>query len=189
MRFIDSLPLLLALGFTFTACAASDDADTDASTAGTEADSSATMSPSTSMSTTDGTTMSTSMSTSMSTAMTDTASDSTTDTASDSDSTAAPETDTTAADASSSGDVDDTGLDDTGVNPTPACGWDARNGYYACGFEGEDPGGQIPIACPEGLVEGDPCGEVPGQGCCDGSGNNWYCADDGGDLFLVVEQC
>ena len=51
------------------------------------------------------------------------------------------------------------------------------------------PDGLFPIGCPDGLVDGDPCGDVTGEGCCDANGTNWYCADDGGDLFLVSEVC
>lgn len=69
------------------------------------------------------------------------------------------------------------------------CGWDPGNMYYDCGFEGEDPNGMIPIACPDGLVEGDPCGPVPGEGCCDGNGDNWYCGDNGGEQLLVKTPC
>ena len=74
---------------------------------------------------------------------------------------------------------------DTGV--LPLCGWsDAdEDKFYGCGFEGEDPGG-MPIGCPEGLVEGDPCGNLTGPGCCDADGNNWYCGE--GDI-TVFEAC
>ena len=69
------------------------------------------------------------------------------------------------------------------------CGWDPGNMYYDCGFEGEDPSATFPIACPDGLVEGDPCGAVKGEGCCDASGNNWYCGDNMGMQELVTVPC
>lgn len=69
------------------------------------------------------------------------------------------------------------------------CGWDPGNMYYDCGFEGEDPSGTIPLGCPEGLVEGEACGSVPGEGCCDANGDNWYCGDDGGAQILVKVGC
>lgn len=75
-------------------------------------------------------------------------------------------------------------------SPISMCGWDPGNNYYECGFEGEDPSGTIPIACPDGLVEGDPCGNVPGEGCCDANGDLWYCGDNGmGDTSLVFTSC
>ena len=69
------------------------------------------------------------------------------------------------------------------------CGWDPGNNYYDCGFEGADPGGNFLLECPADLVEGDPCGSVPGEGCCDGSGDNWYCGDNGGMQILVKVPC
>ena len=92
-------------------------------------------------------------------------------------------------DASGDGDGDAT---DTDTAPAPnQCGWDPDNGYYECGFEGEDPGGENPIGCPEGLVDGDLC-EVTGltgQGCCDAEGNNWYCGDVDGQQLVVFNGC
>lgn len=60
---------------------------------------------------------------------------------------------------------------------------------YDCGFEGVDPGGTFPIECPADLVEGAACDQVPGEGCCDGSGDNWYCGDNGGMQILVKVPC
>ncbi|NUP14456.1 MAG: hypothetical protein HOW73_51155 [Polyangiaceae bacterium] len=86
------------------------------------------------------------------------------------------------------------GADPTGGGgPGPACGWDEANEFYACGFVGEDPQGFYPIDCPPDLVEGDPCGKVPGAGCCAPDGTNWYCGTSGGEPggpeFLVAEYC
>jgi len=71
------------------------------------------------------------------------------------------------------------------------CGWSADDGYYTCNFEGEDPGGTNPIECPENLVAGDPCSDsgLTGQGCCDASGNNWYCGEDMGMQIVVLNEC
>lgn len=69
------------------------------------------------------------------------------------------------------------------------CGWNVDMMYYDCGFEGEDPSATFPIDCPDGLVEGDPCGAVKGEGCCDASGNNWYCGDNMGVQELVTVPC
>ena len=97
----------------------------------------------------------------------------------------------TTGDGDGDGDGDSGDGDGDGDGDAGSCGWDANAmppGYY-CGGSGEDPGG-TPIACPDGLVEGDPCGEVTGAGCCDGNGDNWYCGDDGmGNQTLVLEAC
>jgi hypothetical protein len=88
------------------------------------------------------------------------------------------------------GDGDQTG--DGDGEPGGGCGWvqEADPAGYYCEGEGEDPTGTNPIACPDGLVENDPCGTVTGAGCCDADGNNWYCGDDGmGNQFLVLELC
>lgn len=79
----------------------------------------------------------------------------------------------------------DTTTDTTETTGGPnMCGWFADGGYYECGFEGEDPGG-TPIACPEGMVEGDPCetSGLTGAGCCDANGDNWYCTQEGTVFF------
>jgi hypothetical protein len=89
------------------------------------------------------------------------------------------------------GDGDgDTGDGDGDGDPAGMCGWDAANMYYECGFEGADPSGTLPLECPDGLVEGDPCGTVTGAGCCDANGDNWYCGDDQmGGTLLVLNAC
>ncbi|MCA9698709.1 MAG: hypothetical protein KC431_14380, partial [Myxococcales bacterium] len=67
---------------------------------------------------------------------------------------------------------------DATTGPGAMCGWDIGNGWYDCGFEGEDPEGTNPIGCPDGLVDGDPCENtgLTDVGCCDANGDNWYCA-------------
>jgi hypothetical protein len=86
------------------------------------------------------------------------------------------------------GDGDPTTGDGDG-DPGGNCGWWASEWGYYCGFQGVDPSGEHPYACPPGLVEGNPCGAVTGVGCCDQDGDNWYCADDGQEFFLVLEIC
>lgn len=68
--------------------------------------------------------------------------------------------------------------DGDGDGEHPSRGWDGNSGWYACGYEGSDPSGQEPFSCPPGLEEGAPCGPVTGVGCCDPSGDNWYCTED-----------
>jgi hypothetical protein len=65
---------------------------------------------------------------------------------------------------------------------------------YICGGDGPDPEGLNPIECPARieLTEGGDCGGdmgITGVGCCDGSGNVWYCADNGGGRVLYSEVC
>jgi hypothetical protein len=88
-------------------------------------------------------------------------------------------------DQTGDGDGDQTG--DGDGDPAGGCGWDAEQtfpGYY-CGGSGEDPDGMFPLTCPDGLVEGDPCGEViSGVGCCDANGDNWYCGE--GDIITLI---
>ena len=96
----------------------------------------------------------------------------------------AAETSTGDGDGDATGDGDGDATDTDTAQPL-GCGWDAGNGYYECGFEGEDPEGTNPIGCPDGLVDGDAC-EVtglPSAGCCDADGNNWYCAE--GDVVFL----
>ncbi|MFZ6182910.1 hypothetical protein [Nannocystis pusilla] len=71
------------------------------------------------------------------------------------------------------------------------CGWSVDDAYYSCGFEGEDPEGMHAIACPAGLVEGDPCATsgLTGEGCCDENGDNWYCGNDMGMELVVKSPC
>lgn len=88
---------------------------------------------------------------------------------------------------------------DSGTTAGGACGWgptgeaDVPEGYV-CGGNGEDPSGMIPSACPEGveLVEGSDCGGnmgITGVGCCDASGNAWFCAGQDGAAQLYTQAC
>ena len=71
--------------------------------------------------------------------------------------------------------------------PAPAgCGWAPEGEGYYCEGEGEDPSGMFPFACPEGIAEGDPCGDITGAGCCDANGDNWFCTVEG---TLGFEAC
>ncbi|HLT39323.1 MAG TPA: hypothetical protein VK034_23730 [Enhygromyxa sp.] len=89
------------------------------------------------------------------------------------------------------GDGDGEPGDGDGDVPS-SCGWDTRAeipGYY-CGFEGEDPAGVVPYDCPDGLVEGEACGTVTVEGCCDAEGDNWYCGTDNeGTQLLAKIDC
>ncbi len=82
------------------------------------------------------------------------------------------------------GDVCDEGLECVeGVcigSDAASCGWDARNSWYDCGFEGADPDMNFPIECPDvELVDGEPCPEeLSDEGCCDGT-QLWYCGMNG----------
>ncbi len=83
-----------------------------------------------------------------------------------------------------------TGDATTGTPGANGCGWgpipnndEVPNGYQ-CGFEGEDPEGTHPIACPDSstLQAGLDCNEagVTAEGCCDANGDVWYCVDPDG---------
>jgi hypothetical protein len=90
-------------------------------------------------------------------------------------------------DATDDATTDATTTADETTDGGAMCGWDPRGGFYECGFEGEDPEGTNPIACPDGLVYGEECPEgLSGQGCCDGDGNNWYCTQEG---FTFLNAC
>jgi hypothetical protein len=69
------------------------------------------------------------------------------------------------------------------------CGWDPRNEWYFCGWEGVDPSMEHPISCEEigfPMVPGSPCEDnLDIVGCCDAQGDAWYCS--GG--FLEYEVC
>ncbi len=103
------------------------------------------------------------------------------ETDSSSDSSTETETETSTTDTETA-----TGTD-TG---SPTCGWDPVQSIYACGFEGVDPGG-IPIDCPVGLVEGDPCATtgLTAQGCCDAGSANWFCSLVDGAEVVALDAC
>jgi hypothetical protein len=73
-----------------------------------------------------------------------------------------------------------------GVSPYPDCGWDAGNGWNACGQTIEDPA--HPVMCPDeaALVAGEPCpAGLDIIGCCDSNGDNWWC--EGG--AIAFDDC
>lgn len=100
-------------------------------------------------------------------------------------------------DASSSSVGDTTAADSTGN--AGACGWGPTGEKttpfgYICGGDGEDPDGNIAIACPidVALVDQGDCGGnmgITGAGCCDPEGNVWFCADDDANPRLFTEDC
>jgi hypothetical protein len=76
------------------------------------------------------------------------------------------------------------------------CGWgptgdEAVPEGYVCGGDGEDPGGTIPLLCPEAveLQVGAACSGITGQGCCDTQGNAWFCGNDGSGEALALIEC
>lgn len=75
----------------------------------------------------------------------------------------------------STGTTTDGGEGDTGV-PYGGCGWAEPLGYSCEGEMPQDPEGFFPRACPPGLVEGESCGGVRAQGCCDANGDVWRCS-------------
>jgi hypothetical protein len=94
--------------------------------------------------------------------------------------------------ASGSSEVS-TAADDTAAG---ACGWGPTGQKmvpegYVCGGDGEDPDGNVPLLCPEGveLVVGGDCGDIEGPGCCDAAGNAWFCGDAGAGEVLSVIEC
>ncbi|MBK8235806.1 MAG: hypothetical protein IPK74_09640 [Deltaproteobacteria bacterium] len=98
----------------------------------------------------------------------------------------------------SSGSSSDSAADSGTAGPA-GCGWGATGEKtvpmgYVCGGEGEDPSGMISSACPDGidLVEGGDCGGnmgITGVGCCDGTGNVWFCAGEGDAAQLYTQAC
>lgn len=96
---------------------------------------------------------------------------------------------TTAATAS-----DETASDETAAGG--ACGWGPTGDAtvpegYVCGGDGEDPNGNYPLLCPDGvtLEAGEACSGIEGPGCCDASGNAWYCGDEGNGPALAMIEC
>jgi hypothetical protein len=94
-----------------------------------------------------------------------------------------------ATDSSDGGTSESSGADGTAGSTSGGasgtCGWDDLEAYYACGLSGADPSGQVPIDCPEGLVEGGPCTGLDLIGCCDANGDNWYCEGE----VAVFDDC
>jgi len=76
------------------------------------------------------------------------------------------------------------------------CGWGDVNEKeitegYICDGDGVDPAGTHPIECPDvKLVAGAECGEILGQGCCDGD-TVWFCQNgqNGQSDALASEDC
>ncbi|MCY0987836.1 hypothetical protein OV203_11925 [Nannocystis sp. ILAH1] len=121
--------------------------------------------------------------------------DSTDGTATDSDGTDGTATTPTTTTAPTTTDATTTTTTTTTSTTTDTggalCGWSPRDNYYSCNFEGEDPEGTHPIACPTGLVEGDPCATtgLTGEGCCDENGDNWYCGEENEMQIVVLASC
>jgi hypothetical protein len=70
--------------------------------------------------------------------------------------------------------------------PFENCGWDADNGWNACGFSVENP--QFPVECADEsvLITGEVCPRgVTIAGCCDTNGDNWWC--EGG--VIAYDDC
>jgi hypothetical protein len=112
--------------------------------------------------------------------------------------TASSTTDPSTTDGTSDGTTTDA---TTGATTGPDfgnCGWGATGEDdvpmgYVCGGDGEDPDGGFDIACPVDLdlTEGGDCGPLTGVGCCDESGNAWFCADPDGNEGpqLFTDSC
>lgn len=169
-----SLSLAVIASLLFGACVINDSDDDDVGET-SSASSNTTTSPTTTSPTTTSPTTSTSSS-------------------DDSESSGVPETTTdTPADSGSSSSAETTST------PTGPCGWGDTGQKpvamgYICGGDGADPEDLNPIECPARieLTEGGDCGGdmgITGVGCCDGSGNVWFCADNGGGRVLYTEIC
>lgn len=92
---------------------------------------------------------------------------------------------------------DETAADESTGSATPLCGWGTIEDAmvtegYTCGGDGEDPNGNIALACPEiELVDGAECpSTIEGEGCCDGD-TVWFCGleNDGTTEVLVSIAC
>lgn len=62
---------------------------------------------------------------------------------------------------------------------TDSCGWDSANGFYECGFSGEDPTGASPIECPGACVPScyaRDCGDDGCGGSCGECDDGWVCS-------------
>ena len=62
------------------------------------------------------------------------------------------------------------------------CGWDSANGYYDCGFSGQDPSGQHPQDCYN-------CVPTCSGRACGGDGCGGTCGACGGGLTCAEGQC
>jgi hypothetical protein len=79
-------------------------------------------------------------------------------------------------------------IDETGGDQSPpsTCGWNPGASWYDCGFEGADPDGDFPRACPMGLTADVACPtSLPFEGCCDAEGSVWYCEEG----LVVMTNC
>jgi hypothetical protein len=78
-------------------------------------------------------------------------------------------------------------IEETGDEAPPStCGWNPATSWYDCGFEGQDPDGDFPRACPIGIEPDTACpASLPFEGCCDAEGDVWYC-DEG---VVVTTHC
>ena len=65
--------------------------------------------------------------------------------------------------------------------PDGSCGWNLQNGYYDCGFDGADPEGQFPLACPWCApgCDGKTCGDDGCGGSCGVCPEGTACGDTG----------
>ncbi|RMG94409.1 MAG: hypothetical protein D6705_16355 [Deltaproteobacteria bacterium] len=151
---ISTRPLVLSLVFA-SACIIVTDGDGDGTDTGSTTGTTTATSSTASTSSSDGT--------------------ATTGTGSSTSTTDASGSDTGTAGSATTGGVSTCGWGPTGV-PDPMEG-------YVCGGSGEDPNGTYPLACPDGLEVGGPCGDVTGVGCCDANGDLWYCTNTG-QLFM-----
>jgi hypothetical protein len=77
-----------------------------------------------------------------------------------------------------------------------ACGWGPTGDEmvpegYVCGGDGEDPSGMVAMACPEDvtLEVGGECGGVAGTGCCDATGDAWFCGQTEAGPVLARLGC
>ena len=63
--------------------------------------------------------------------------------------------------------------------PWGECGWDSRNEWYECGFEGESTDPNFPIDCGDlPVVSGAPCPDGFGvEGCCKVGGDLFWCKE------------
>ena len=78
-----------------------------------------------------------------------------------------------------------------------SCGWDDANGWYECGFEGEDPSGAMPRSCDEVMAnancepvcDGKACGDDGCGGSCGTCAQSEQCNMDGACIALCNDEC